>query len=103
MNEQAGAPDFWNDQAKAQALLRQRSDVEQKLDMIQKLDKELADADGYFELAVAENDSAAIADAESQIVGLEAKLRQAELARMLSGPVDHANAIVSINAGEGGT
>ena len=103
MNEQAGAPDFWNDQAKAQALLRQRSDVEQKLDMIQKLDKELADADGYFELGVAENDAAAIADAESQIVGLDARLRQAELARMLSGPVDHANAIVSINAGEGGT
>jgi peptide chain release factor 2 len=103
LNEQAGAPDFWNDQAKAQVLLRQRSDIEQKLDMIQKLDKELADADGYFELGVAENDAAAIADAESQIVGLEAKLRQAELARMLSGPVDHANAIVSINAGEGGT
>jgi len=103
LNEQAGAPDFWNDQAKAQALLRQRSDVEQKLDMIQKLDKELADADGYFELGVAENDAAAIADAESQIVGLDARLRQAELARMLSGPVDHANAIVSINAGEGGT
>jgi len=47
--------------------------------------------------------SSAISDAEAQIEGLETRLRQAELTRMLSGPVDHANAIVSINAGEGGT
>jgi peptide chain release factor 2 len=39
----------------------------------------------------------------SQIEAIEAKIRQAELTRMLSGPVDHSNAIVSINAGEGGT
>jgi len=71
--------------------------------MIQKLEKELADTGEYFELGVAENDQAAIADAEAQVVGLEARLREAELSRMLSGPVDHAHAIVSINAGEGGT
>jgi peptide chain release factor 2 len=36
------------------------------------------------------------------VPGLEARVRQAELARMLSGPVDHANAIVSIHPGTGG-
>jgi len=71
--------------------------------MIQKLEKELSDAEGYFELGVAESDQAAISDAEAQVSGLETRLREAELARMLSGPVDHANAIVTINAGEGGT
>jgi len=103
LNEQAGAPNFWSDQAKAQSLLRQRADVETKLEMIQKLDKELSEAEEYFELGVAENDTLAIADAEAQVSAVDARLRQAELARMLSGPVDHANAIVSINAGEGGT
>jgi peptide chain release factor 2 len=34
---------------------------------------------------------------------LETRVRGAELARMLSGPVDHANAIVSIHPGTGGT
>jgi peptide chain release factor 2 len=57
----------------------------------------------YLELGIAENDQAAQNDAVSQLEGIEAKIRQAELTRMLSGPVDHANAIVSINAGEGGT
>ena len=78
---------------KAQALLRQRADVETKLDMIQKLARELAEAEEYFELGAAENDQAAISDAEAQVSGIEGRLRQAELARMLSGPVDHANAI----------
>ncbi len=71
--------------------------------MIRKLDKELADAEAYFELGVSENDDGAIRDAEAEVVGIDTRLRQAELTRMLSGPVDHANAIVSINAGEGGT
>jgi peptide chain release factor 2 len=77
--------------------------VESKLEMIRKLDRELSEVVDYFELGAAEDDSAAISDAEAQVGALEARLRQAELARMLSGPVDHANAIVSINAGEGGT
>ncbi|HKQ68326.1 MAG TPA: peptide chain release factor 2 [Polyangiaceae bacterium] len=103
LNEHAGAPKFWDDQAKAQALLRQRSDVESKLETLQKLDQDIAETAEYFELGVAENDDGAVRDAESQVAALEARLRSAELTRMLSGPVDHANAIVSINAGEGGT
>jgi peptide chain release factor 2 len=77
--------------------------VEGKLDTLQKLDKELAEAGDYFELGVAENDAAAMSDAEGQVDALESRLRQAELTRMLSGPVDHTDAIVSINSGEGGT
>ncbi len=50
-----------------------------------------------------ENDEQAIADAEAQVLALEPKLRKAELERMLSGPADRANAIVSIHPGAGGT
>jgi peptide chain release factor 2 len=38
----------------------------------------------------------------AQAPALETRVRAAELARMLSGPVDHANAIVSIHPGTGG-
>ena len=34
---------------------------------------------------------------------LTARVRKSELGRMLSGPVDHSNAIVSIHPGAGGT
>ena len=71
--------------------------------MVQALGKQLDDAAEYLELAAAENDEAAISDAEAQLVSLEPKVRKAELDRMLSGPADRANAIVSIHPGAGGT
>ena len=44
-----------------------------------------------------------MADAAAQARAIEVRLRKAELDRMLSGPADGANAIVSIHPGAGGT
>ncbi len=55
-----------------------------------------------LELGASENDEASVTEATTQVPGLEARVRAAELARMLSGPVDHASAIVSIHPGTGG-
>ena len=71
--------------------------------MVTSLGKLIEDAADYLELAAGENDDHAIADAEAQVLALEPKLRKAELERMLSGPADRANAIVSIHPGAGGT
>jgi peptide chain release factor 2 len=97
------APGFWNDSVKAQSTLRQRATVETKLDLASKLAREIDDASEYLELGAAENDEDAIADAEKQVVAIDARLRKAELDRMLSGPADQANAIVRIKPGAGGT
>ncbi len=70
---------------------------------MQSLGKQIDEAAEYLELAAGENDEHAIADAEAQVLALEPKLRKAELERMLSGPADRANAIVSIHPGAGGT
>jgi peptide chain release factor 2 len=55
-----------------------------------------------LDLGASENDEATIAEAAAQTASLEGRVRGAELGRMLSGPVDHANAIVSIHPGTGG-
>jgi len=96
-------PGFWNDQAKAQGILRKRADVEQKLEVAQKLGQEIDDTFEYLELAAAEEDTSALADCESKAVELDVTMRRVELERMLSGPADQANAIVSIHPGAGGT
>ncbi len=56
-----------------------------------------------LELGASENDEGTLREAEAQVPALEQRVRGAELGRMLSGPVDHANAIVSIHPGTGGT
>jgi len=97
------APGFWNDQDKAQGVLRKRAQCEVKLELADKLGRQLDDVSEYLELAAAEGDEAAMADAAKQATAIEARLRKAELERMLSGPADTANAIVSIHPGAGGT
>jgi peptide chain release factor 2 len=102
--DQLGAePGFWNDQEKAQVQMRKRSAATEKLELIEKLTRDVKDASELLELGASENDDSVVNDVEAQLPELESRVRQAELRRMLSGPVDHANAIVSIHPGTGGT
>jgi peptide chain release factor 2 len=81
---------------------RKRAGLQQQVADIEKLTRDVEDAAVLLELGASERDESVIAEAEAQLPPLEGRVRAAELARMLSGPVDHANAIVSINPGTGG-
>ncbi len=81
---------------------RKRSSLEQQTASIEKVIRDVDDAGVLLELGAAENDEATIAEAAGQMPALDARVRDAELGRMLSGPVDHAGAIVSIHPGTGG-
>src|SRR5687767_4480550 len=83
--------------------MRKRAAAVEKLDMIEKLSREVDDSLELLELAAEENDEATQKELGLQVPGLESRVRAVELRRMLSGPVDHASAIVSINPGAGGT
>jgi len=83
-------------------LTRRRSGLEQQIGVMEKLIRDGEDLNVLLELGASENDEATIAEAEAQVPAFEARVRAAELARMLSGPVDHAGAIVSIHPGTGG-
>jgi peptide chain release factor 2 len=99
----SSAPDFWNDQDKAQALLRKRAAATEKLDLIKTLTRDVGDALELLELAAEEKDEATQAEIAGSTTELEKRVRKAELQRMLSGPADHSDAIVSIHPGSGGT
>ncbi|HEY5147069.1 MAG TPA: peptide chain release factor 2 [Polyangiaceae bacterium] len=99
---QTMAPGFWDDQKKAQAINRKRSSLEQQVTSIEKLSGDVDDAGVLLELGASENDEATLNEVAAQMPQLDERVRGAELARMLSGPVDHAGAIVSIHPGTGG-
>ena len=94
---------FWDDQRRAQAILRKRAGIEAKVVLVERIEVELEEAGDYLELAAEEDDESAVADAATQINTLATQLRELELKRMLSGPADHSDAIVSVNPGAGGT
>ena len=83
--------------------MRKRASAVEKLGWIQALSKDVADASELLELGAADNDESITSEVEAQLPAIEDRVRKAELQRMLSGPVDHANAIVSIHPGTGGT
>ena len=99
----AGAPDFWNDAAKAQGCLKERSRIQQELDLFARLLREAEDLAALVDLAEEGADPALGKEAEAGVPKLEQQVRAAELRRMLSGPQDAAPALVAINAGAGGT
>ena len=83
--------------------MRKRASAVEKLAWIESLSKDVADSSELLELGAADNDESITNEVEAQVPALEGRVRKAELQRMLSGPVDHANAIVSIHPGTGGT
>ena len=95
-------PNFWDDPKKAQATNRKRSGIEQKVDVVEKLTRDINDATEMLELGASEKDEGIVDEIAAQLPEIEHRLRTAELGRMLSGQVDHANAILSIHPGAGG-
>src|SRR6476620_11282336 len=65
------APDFWNDNVKAQATLKEKSTLEGQVGAFDKAIRELDDAAVLAELAAEEKDSSSATEAENQLVAVE--------------------------------
>ncbi|MBU8899183.1 peptide chain release factor 2 [Corallococcus sp. H22C18031201] len=96
-------PGFWDDNTKAQALLKEKSTLESKVGTFDKAMRGLDDAQVLMELAAEANDADSAKEAEDSLLSLEGEVAKLELARMLSGPQDHNNCFMDINPGAGGT
>jgi peptide chain release factor 2 len=77
--------------------------VQQTLRTITGLTKEVTDALDLLELGEDEGDEAVVKEVDTLARTLADRMRRAELERMLTGPTAHADAIVSIHPGSGGT
>ncbi|HZX93047.1 MAG TPA: peptide chain release factor 2 [Myxococcales bacterium] len=96
-------PGFWEDQKRAQALSKEKSDLALQLAGFERERQKLDDAVALYELAEEANDEATRTEARAAIAEAHEGAARLELSRMLSGPQDKLNAIVEINAGAGGT
>jgi len=99
----ASHPDFWNDNAKAQGVLKEKAQLEATVARVEQIRSALLDVRALFELATEADDAATHAEVDAQVRTLEATVEKLELGRMLSGENDSANCFMDINAGAGGT
>jgi len=83
--------------------MRERNHLADQIEAVRRLERELADAREFAELAEAESDAASLDDVGAQLQALREIAARAELEALLSGEADGADAYVEINSGAGGT
>ena len=103
LEQLASQPDFWDDQQAAQKQMRQLDEVKAQLEQLDTWRASVADAEATLELYDLEPDDDLLEEANGGLQTLKADLDRWELERLLSGTYDKEGAVLSINAGAGGT
>lgn len=103
LEEITGQPEFWDKADKAQETLREQSQIKNTVTEWRTLSSELDDVEVLEELSLEEGDEEASSEASAKLAEIVVKVENLEFKRILGEPEDASNAIVSINAGAGGT
>ncbi len=101
LEEEMGAPGFWDDQERAARTTAEHARASRKLATYRDLAGDVADLEPLAELA--EEDPDLSAELEDQIRTVQERLDALEEERLFAGRYDSGNALVTINAGAGGT
>jgi peptide chain release factor 2 len=96
-------PDFWEDPERARSTIGALKTARALVEPWQESERQLDDVRVLHDLAVEEGDAAALAEAEEESRRLAHDIDLLERKSLLGGEEDHLGAILSINAGAGGT
>jgi peptide chain release factor 2 len=101
LENEMGAAGFWDDPDYAAKVGAEHTRTQRRLDTFTKLQADAGDLDGLAELADEDPD---IADEFAEALdSVEARLNEAEEQRLFTGDYDAGDALVTVNAGAGGT
>ena len=94
---------FWDDPKEAQKLMRNLDDIKDQLNLLKHWKTLISDANASIELYSLEPEDDLIEESQNGLITLKEDLDRWELQRLLSGEYDKLSAVISINAGAGGT
>jgi peptide chain release factor 2 len=96
-----GAPGFWDDSERAAAVSSEHSRATRRLETFTTLASDVEDLDGLIEMAA--EDASLQDEVDEHFAAVESRLAALEEQRLFSGRYDSGDALVSVNAGAGGT
>lgn len=102
LESQAAAPDLWDDQERAQRVTSRLSYLQGEIARVSSLRQRLDDLGVLMELAEAENDASARAEATAELGALQKAIGELEVRTLLSGEYDAREALMTIRAEAGG-
>jgi peptide chain release factor 2 len=96
-----GEPGFWDEPETAGRLGAEHSRLQRRVDTFERLSSDAEDLEGLAEMAEEEPELAG--DLEHAIASVEGRLAELEEERLFTGSYDAGDALVTVNAGAGGT
>ena len=94
-------PGFWDDQEAAARTSAAHARAQRRLSTFSELESEAGDLEELAEMAATDEEVAA--ELETQLRSVERRLAELEEARLFSGEYDAGDAVVTVQAGAGGT
>ena len=102
LEAEASAPDLWDDQERAQQVTSRLSFVQGEVRRVVTLRRRFDDLPILYELADAEDDAGALAEADKELESMQAAIDELEVRTLLSGEYDSREALITIRAEAGG-
>jgi len=103
VKEQIQEPNLWADAKRAETLLKQQAELQNKIDLIANASEQLTYAKDLYQIAKEEQDEETITEAITELKILSENLSKKEFELMLDGDADANNCFLEVNAGAGGT
>ncbi len=97
------APDFWDDNERAQQLISEMNAVKSVVSDFEQLESEFEELQLMAELIEEEQDDSMAQELQRGLEALQSKLESFELTLLLNNPYDKYNAILELHPGAGGT
>jgi len=97
------APDFWDDNKAAQAVISEVNQLKEKVERMEGLEQQYEDLEVMLELAKEEGDETLLPDLQKGVRQLSKEFADFELELLLNEPYDKNNAILELHPGAGGT
>jgi peptide chain release factor 2 len=101
LEAEMGAPGFWDDSERAAGVSGEHARTSRRLEQFNGLKGDVEDLDALVEMA--QEEDSLQAEVDEQIASVEERLAELELQRLFSGRYDAGDALVTVNAGAGGT
>ena len=103
LNARVEDPDLWNDPKRAEAVMRERRQLDAAIGTVKEITAEMADAIEFVDLGDAEGDEDTITEGLATLARLADRADADKVQALLKGEADSNDTFVEIHAGAGGT
>ena len=103
LEKDSSDPDLWNNQEKAQSMMKKIGNIRDLLNSWNEVSQTCNDLAELYEMSKDEDSAELTASIESDVAALKARIEEMEFKKMLNGPDDACNCLLTLHPGAGGT